>query len=162
MTLFKNLQLIEPYFYSIRKHKEFFILDVSIPNTWGYKREVTPYSDSIKVKHNGEENGMSFVSFYTQYSEEGVDAAVNCVMDVIRLNQEREEKERLLQVKMNELKMQFESTDLDRLKSLHFEYSEPTVAIDTDSVVFNEEKVEEDESEDGEHEGFGAVREHEA
>ena len=161
MTLFKNIQLIEPYFHSIRKHKEYFILDVKMSSNWGYKREVQPYNDTVKVKHNGEENGMSYISFYTQYTEEGVDIVVNCVMDVIRLNQEREEKERLLQIKMNELKRQFESTDLEVLKSLSFEYSESTNMVD-ESSEFNEEKNVEDESEDGEHESFGTAREHEA
>lgn len=163
MSLFTNLQLIEPYFFSIRKHKEFFILDVSLPSTWSYKRETLPYNDKIKVKHNGEENGMSFISFYTQYTEEGVDYVVNCVMDVIRLNQEREEKERLLQLKMDELKRQFESTDLEVLKGLSFEYTEPSTSLESDSdEEFNDEIVEEDESEDGEHESSRTAREHEA
>lgn len=140
MTLYENIQVLEPYFHSIRKHQSFFIIDVKIPKGWSFKENVVKVQESVGFKDNGVKGEFRFLSFYTKQENQEVETSVSTILDVINTNQEREEKERLLQEKIIELKRQFEVTDLDSLKGLHFDFSEPTET--------NEETLEE-EDEDG-------------
>lgn len=141
MTLYENIQQIEPYFHSIRKHQSFFIVDVKLPKGWDFKQTVVEVSENVGFKDNGIKGEFRFLSFYTKQENEKVELSISTIKEVIRLNQEREEKERLLQEKIIELKRQFETSDLDSLKGLHFDFSEHT--------ELSEEEIEETEDEDG-------------
>lgn len=151
MTLFENIQVLEPFFHSIRKHQSFFIIDVKLPEAWSYKELVVDLKDVVGVKDNGVKGGQRFLSFFSKQTNEDIQKSNGLILEVIRVNQEREEKERLLQEKIIELKRKFEDSDLDSLKSLHFEYSEP-------STVMDEVETFEEEIEDEEIEGTGMAQ----
>jgi hypothetical protein len=48
------------------------------------------------------------------------------IKNIIKYNLEREEKDRLFETKVEELKKLFEKQNLDKLKGLYFDISEPT------------------------------------
>jgi hypothetical protein len=143
MTLYENIQQLEPYFHSIRKHQSFFIIDIKIPKDWTFKNIVVREKEVVGFKDNGIKSDFRFLSFYTKQENIDIETSIGIINDVINTNQEREEKERLLQEKIIELKRKFEDGDLDTLKSLHFEVSQETV------VSTDEETVNETEDEDG-------------
>jgi hypothetical protein len=127
MTLYENIQVLEPFFHSIRKHQSFFIIDVKIPEGWSFKENLVPVQETIGFKDNGVKGGFRYLSFFSKQEDKEIELSKKTILDIIKVNQEREEKERLLQEKIIELKRQFEVTDLDSLKGLHFDFSEPTV-----------------------------------
>jgi hypothetical protein len=143
MTLFKNIQVFEPYFHSIRKHQTFLIIDVKLPNDWEYKTVTQEVAEQIGVKENGVKEGFKFVSFFSKQNEEEVELSVSTIKKVIDTNLEREEKERLLQQKIIELQRQFEVSSLDDLKSLSISFSEPTITKEENGQVETIGMVEE-------------------
>jgi hypothetical protein len=62
--------------------------------------------------------GMSFVS---EANEDILNLTQNNIIGIINFNLEREQKEMLLETKINELKGIFEKQSLDSLKSLKFD-----------------------------------------
>ena len=64
--------------------------------------------------------------------ENGYDSVFNCAGEIILLNREQEEKEKLFKQKINELKKIFLSESLDKLKELNFleEYGQKNSASD--------------------------------
>lgn len=146
MTLYENIQVLEPYFHSIRKHQSFLIVDVRIPKAWTFKESLVPVKEVVGFKDNGIKGEFRFLSFYSEQDNEKVELAINTILEVINTNQEREEKERLLQEKIIELKRRFETNDLDSLKGLHFDISEPT---ETTTELTQDEEIKETEDEDG-------------
>lgn len=145
MTLYENIQVLEPFFHSIRKHQSYFIVDVKIPSGWSFKENVVSVQETVGFKDNGVKGEFRFLSFYTKQENEDIQTSVNTILEVIRVNQEREEKERLLQEKIIELKRQFETSDLTSLKGLHFDFSEP---VTTGNVEIDEQTEDEEETED--------------
>ena len=72
------------------------------------------------------ENKRSF-SFVSEFNQSDVDLTVNNIKNIISYNKEIEQKERLLQSKIQELKQIFERTNLDNLQSLKFEIMEQSL-----------------------------------
>ena len=67
--------------------------------------------------------GMSFVS---ELDESSLTLTQNNIIGIINFNLEREQKENLLEQKINELKGIFEKQSLDNLKSLKFDLKNPS------------------------------------
>ena len=65
-------------------------------------------------------------------SEEDIEIVYNNLKNIIKYNLEREEKDRLFEVKVDELKKLFEKQNLEKLKGLYFDISEPTQKIKLD------------------------------
>lgn len=70
-----------------------------------------------------DERGISFV---TELSSGSIDKIVDNIINIISFNKEREEKERLLELKVNELKTIFEKQTLSTLKNLKFDINTTT------------------------------------
>ena len=61
--------------------------------------------------------------------------------NIIKYNLEREEKDKLFETKVNELKSIFEKQSLDKLKGLFFNINEPKSKVKLED---NEEQIESD------------------
>ena len=83
--------------------------------------------------------GNRFFSFVSEITEENVGIVSTNLKNIIRYNLELEEKDRLFQNKVNELKTIFEKQNLDKLKGLSFEMKSITSKIKLDG---GEESVE--------------------
>tara|TARA_R110000803_G_scaffold48837_8_gene101579 strand:+ start:12455 stop:12892 length:438 start_codon:yes stop_codon:yes gene_type:complete len=115
---------MEPYFHSIRKHEEYLIIDIKLPEDWRYKDIVQSVRDVVGFKDNGLKQTKRFLSFITKTNENDINKSVDTILKIVGTNLEREAKERLLEEKIIELKRQFEVSDLDTLKSLQFELND--------------------------------------
>jgi hypothetical protein len=76
-------------------------------------------------------------SFVSEITEEDVEKASGNIQNIIKYNLEREEKEKLFDSKVNELKMIFEKQNLSNLKSLHFDIKQAKIEL-----VDNEEEID--------------------
>lgn len=118
MSLYKDISQLYPYIVSIRKLKTYLSFDVSIPNTWKLPKKYVP--ENSAVEHESQVPNERSISFVSEFNEESVNKTTSNIQKIIQYNKEREEKERLLQDKVNELKTIFEKQDLTTLKSLEF------------------------------------------
>lgn len=145
MTLYQHIESMEPYFHSIRKHEEYLIIDIKLPEDWRYKDIVQSVRDVVGFKDNGLKQTKRFLSFITKTNENDINKSVDTILKVVGTNLEREAKERLLEEKIIELKRQFEVSDLDTLKSLQFELND-----DVKSETLEDTKTEVEDLDDEE------------
>ena len=75
---------------------------------------------------NGEFRSLSFVSIFDEKLV--VDLLIN-INGIIKYNKDLEEKEKLFEMKVNELKQIFDKQNLDNLKNLSFELTEKKITL---------------------------------
>ena len=89
------------------------------PSTWKILKKFVVEDKFINMGTIDENLiGMSFVS---ETTEENLTLTQNNIIGIINYNLEREQKDALLESKINELKGIFEKQSLDSLKSLKFD-----------------------------------------
>jgi len=119
MSLYKEFSSLLPYLQSVRKLESYLSFDVSFPTTWKLPKK---FVDEEKVmEQTSKMDGHRFFSFVSEINEESVELLSNNLKSIIKYNHDREEKERLFQNKVEELKNIFEKQDLTSLKNLNFE-----------------------------------------
>lgn len=117
--MFEFIKALRPYFFSIREIENNVSLDVKLPLTWSYDTILAPYK-SIKHKVQDKNDKYTLISLITTASKEGYDVLFSCAKEIIKINKEEEEKRRLFDQKVQELKMLFASESLDKLKEINF------------------------------------------
>ena len=137
MGLFKEFSVLFPYLQSVRKLKTYLSFDIEYPNTWKLPKKYVNEEKVVETKTSKE--GVRSFSFVSEFNEEAVDDLIQNIKSIISYNKEREEKERLFELKVNELKTIFDNSDLGNLQSLKFEIIKNKITLDD----------EEDEDETG-------------
>jgi hypothetical protein len=116
---------------------------VSFPNTWKIPKKFVE-EDKIMEQQSQIANERLF-SYVTEINEDAVQMAQSNITNIIKHNLEREEKERLFETKVDELKKLFEKQNLEKLKGLYFDISEPTQKLkledDNDEQITTTELV---------------------
>lgn len=131
MSLYTEFSTLFPYLQSVRKLKNYLSFDLSIPNTWKLPKK---YVDEEKImEQDSKIEGHRLISFVTEISEDAVEKNTDNIQNIIKYNLDREEKDRLFQVKVAELKTIFEKQSLGKLKNLSFE-------IRTDKIELEDEE----------------------
>jgi hypothetical protein len=135
MSLYKEFSSLLPYLQSVRKLESYLSFDVSFPTTWKLPKK---FVDEEKVmEQTSKIEGHRFFSFVAEISEQSVELLSNNLKSIIKYNHDREEKERLFQNKVEELKNIFEKQDLTSLKGLNFELKTGKIELEDE-----EESVE--------------------
>lgn len=116
-----NIQLtpILKYLHQIRKIEDYLIFDMYFPNSWKVLKKFVIEDKFINMGTVDE--GLMGMSFVCETDEEKLTLTQNNIIGIINYNLEREQKETLLETKINELKGIFEKQSLDSLKSLKFD-----------------------------------------
>lgn len=116
-----NIQLtpILKYLHQIRKIEDYLIFDMYFPNSWKVLKKFVIEDKFINMGTVDE--GLMSMSFVCETDEEKLTLTQNNIIGIINYNLEREQKETLLETKINELKGIFEKQSLDSLKSLKFD-----------------------------------------
>ena len=128
MSLFKEFTILFPYLQSVRKLKTYLSFDIEFPDSWKLPKK---YVNEEKVLENEKsKQGYRFFSFVSEFDEKSVDEIISNIKNIISYNKEREEKEKLFQVKVDELKKMFEKEKLDDLQALKFEIIEEKIMLD--------------------------------
>ncbi len=104
-----------PYLQSFRRLKDFISIDLIFPKNWDFPNEIIQKCQVVQNdKHQGEGINLSFVS----KPNAELERLIEVIEELINHNLEREEKERLLRVKVTELKELFKHSTLSDLKGL--------------------------------------------
>lgn len=141
MSLYKEFSSLLPYLQSVRKIKNYLSFDVSFPKSWKLPKKFVQEDKVMEQQsQNPEERFFSFVS---EISEEGVEQNSKNIQNIIAYNLEREQKERLFDQKVEELKNIFEKQNLRNLQSLKFELKTKKVELDdTEEEITSNRLVE--------------------
>ena len=121
MSLFIELEPFIDYLGSIRKLDDYLAIDLKFPIKWSLPKS---YVDETQVVgfDTGDSN-FKGISFITQIEKKSVEETLLRIAKVIKLNQERELKEKLFKQTIDKLKQTFEKTDLDKLQNLYFDFA---------------------------------------
>jgi hypothetical protein len=91
--------------------------------------------ESQVVPFEAEDPNMKGISFVAELNETSINSILTKVLRIIKLNKEREIKEKLFKQTIDQLKETFEKNDLDKLKKLYFDFEieETDLTIDDES-----------------------------
>lgn len=121
MSLYKELSPYWDYIHSIRKLETYLSLDMKFPIKWMFPKSLVESNQIVPFDVNDTEiKGLSFVS---QISDKDISETLKVIGKIIKLNKERELKEKLFRETVDKLKSTFEKTDLEKLKNLYFDFN---------------------------------------
>jgi hypothetical protein len=101
---------------------------MKFPDKWSMPKSLV--EESQVVAFQTEEQNTKGISFVCQIDEKEVTSTLNRITKIIKLNKERELKERLFKQTVDQLKQTFEKTDLDKLQNLYFDFDEGDTSLD--------------------------------
>ena len=138
MSFYRELSPFVEYLHSIRKLKNYLSFDMVFPTKWALPKSLV--DEGQIVGFEAENQNLKGISFVSATDESEVSKTLVKIAKIIKLNKEKELKERLFKETVEQLKNTFEKTDLDKLKNLNFYFEE-----EDDTPELN---VELDETED--------------
>lgn len=133
MSLYREFSALLPYIQSVRKLKEYLSFDMSFPNTWKLPKKFV--REDRVVEQESKIPNERMISFISEITEEDVENIYINIQSIIKYNLDREEKERLFQDKVNELKSLFEKQNLTNLKGLEFQIKQNQIKLEDDEEL---------------------------
>jgi hypothetical protein len=130
MSLFAEFNILFPYLQSVRKIETYLSFDIQFPDTWKLPKKYV--NEKSIVENESNISGFRFFSFVSGFNQVSIDELLLSIKNVIGYNKEREEKDRLFQNKVNELKVIFEKQNLHNLQALKFEITEDKIELEDD------------------------------
>jgi hypothetical protein len=148
MSFYKELSPFVEYLHSIRKLKNYLSFDMVFPSKWSLPKSLV--DEGQIVGFEAENQNLKGISFVSPIDDSEVSKNLIKIAKIIKLNKEKELKERLFKETVEQLKNTFEKTDLDKLKNLNFYFEEedetPELNVDLDDTD-NDLDYEQDEQE---------------
>lgn len=120
MSFYKEIAPFVEYIHSIRKLENYLSFDMKFPTKWSIPKSIVDEGQVIGFEV--EDQNMKGVTFICQITEKEVSSIIVKIGKIIKLNKERELKERLFKQTVEQLKQTFEKTDLDKLQNLYFDF----------------------------------------
>jgi hypothetical protein len=121
-AVFDTIKSLQPNFFSLRElntatDTAIVSLDLKIPIGW----KVEDISEGVTLKTQDKNEHTKLISLVAPNTKEGYDAVFTMGKKIIKVNKEEEEKIKLFNEKVEELKTLFLSSPLDKLKEISFE-----------------------------------------
>jgi hypothetical protein len=136
MSFYKELSPFVEYLHSIRKLKNYLSFDMVFPSKWSLPKSLV--DEGQIVGFEAENQNLKGISFVSPIDDSEVSKNLVKIAKIIKLNKEKELKERLFKETVEQLKNTFEKTDLDKLKNLNFYFEEedetPELNVDLDDT----------------------------
>jgi hypothetical protein len=126
MSLYKEFSELLPYIQSVRKIEKYLSFDISFPTSWKLPKKYVQ-EDKVMEQENKIHGNRTF-SFVAEINESDVEQVTENLQNIIKYNLEREEKDRLFQNKVDELKSIFEKQNLESLQNLKFDLKSKTLS----------------------------------
>ena len=111
------------YLNSVRVLKNYITFDMLFPTTWVMLKKLP---EGLEILQNNDKDDKVITSFVCENKLILIDAIETSIDKIIKTNVEREEKEKLFKLKVQELKSIFETKNLENLKGLKFDVEELT------------------------------------
>jgi len=120
MSFYTEIIPFVEYVHSIRKLKDYLSFDITFPTKWLLPKSVAEEGQVVSFD-SGDQN-LKGISFVSQINEIEISNTLQKIGKIIKLNKERELKEKLFKKTIEELKQTFEKNDLDKLQNLYFDF----------------------------------------
>ena len=120
MSFYKEIVPFVEYIHSIRKLESYLSFDMKFPAKWSIPKNIV--DEGQVVGFDVEDPNMKGITFISPIGEKEVSSIIVKIGKTIKLNKERELKERLFKQTVEQLKQTFEKTDLDKLQNLYFDF----------------------------------------
>jgi hypothetical protein len=150
MSFYKELVPFIDYIHSIRRLETYLSFDMKFPTKWSLPKSIVEEGQVVGFETDNQ--NLKGISFVSQINEKEISTILVKIGKVIKLNKEKELKERLFKQTVEQLKQTFEKTDLDKLQSLYFDFESAEISPELD---INEDLID-DEIED-EQDGQGTT-----
>ena len=134
MGIFSEIENLRPYFYGIRLHDDYFIVDLNVPSNWTI---LEMYGKNVGSKINGgNKDNTKSISLFSSYNSTMVNEVFSSAKLILKINLEREEKDRLLEIKRLELEKMFMDNNLESLKNMSF------TSLNNKNTLSDDEKLQ--------------------
>jgi hypothetical protein len=142
MSFYKEIAPFVEYVHSIRKLKTYLSFDMTFPTKWSLPKSIV--DEGQVVGFEAENQNYKGISFVSPIDEREISITMTKIAKIIKLNKERELKEKLFKQTVEQLKSTFEKTDLDKLQNLYFDFDEGDTSLDIedDSIIDTDEQDE--------------------
>ena len=140
MSFYKEIAPFVEYIHSIRKLESYLSFDMKFQTKWSIPKSIV--DEGQVVGFEVDDPNMKGVTFICPIGEKEVSSIIVKIGKIIKLNQERELKEKLFKQTVEQLKHTFEKTDLDKLQNLYFDFDvddELNTELDTEIEIENEQ-----------------------
>jgi hypothetical protein len=145
MSFYKELSPFVEYIHSIRKLKTYLSFDMVFPTKWAIPKSLI--EEGQIVGFEAEDQNFKGISFVSPIADKDISNTLIKIAKIIKLNKEKEYKEKLFKQTVEQLKQTFEKTDLDKLQNLYFDFDEGDTSLNIDEEEEpNLEIHEQDES----------------
>jgi hypothetical protein len=141
MSFYKEIVPFIEYIHSIRRLKNYMSFDMLFPTKWTISKSIIDEGEIVSFQ--AEDQNYKGISFVAQIDESNISLVLTKIARIIKLNKERELKEKLFKQTVEQLKQTFEKTDLDKLQNLYFDFDEePELDADDEQDGFQPEDAE--------------------
>lgn len=141
MSFYKEILPYVDYLHSVRKLEDYISFDLKFPMSWSIPKSMTE-SDGIVPYDSGSQN-LKGISFVCQVDEQNITSTLAKIQRVIKLNKDKEMKEKLFRETIDSLKKTFETTDLETLKRLYIDFESDVKNLENGDQGTSLELVEE-------------------
>ena len=142
MSFYKEILPFVEYVHSIRKLENYLSFDMKFPTKWSIPKSIVDEGQVIGFEV--EDQNSKGITFVCPIAEKDMSTTLVKIGKVIKLNKERELKERLFKQTVEQLKQTFEKTDLDKLQNLYFDFDEGDLDTELDGDLENNLDDEQD------------------
>ena len=136
MSFYKEILPFVEYVHSIRKLESYLSFDMKFPTKWSIPKSIVDEGQVIGFEVD--DRNLKGITFISPISEKEMSITLVKIGKVIKLNKERELKERLFKQTVEQLKQTFEKTDLDKLQNLYFDFDENDIDTELDGEIETE------------------------
>ena len=120
MSFYNQISSFVQYVSSIRKLENYLSFDMTFPSKWGMPKSVVDENKTIPFETK--DGSLKGISFVCEIDDSEINNTISKINKTIKLNIEREQKERLFKETLEQLKVTFEKNELDKLKTLYFDF----------------------------------------
>jgi hypothetical protein len=141
MSFYREIAPFVEYIHSIRRLESYLSFDMKFPTKWSIPKSIV--DEGQVIGFDVEDTNSKGISFVCPINEKEVSLTLVKVGKIIKLNKERELKERLFKQTVEQLKQTFEKTDLDKLQNLYFDFDEEDVDTNLNVELEDEQNRQE-------------------
>jgi len=114
---------------------------MKFPTKWSIPKSIMDEGQIIGFEVDNQ--NLKGITFVSPIEESQMSTIMIKISKIIKLNKERELKERLFKQTVEQLKQTFEKTDLDKLQNLYFDFDESDLETELETNLEDEQNGQE-------------------
>jgi hypothetical protein len=116
---------------------------MKFPSKWSLPKSIVEEGQVVGFETDNQ--NLKGISFVSPINEKDVSVTLAKIGKVIKLNKEKELKEKLFKQTVEQLKQTFEKTDIDKLQSLYFDFETENVSPELEINDDIEDDIEDEQ-----------------